>query len=83
MGLGAALAAARRGLRVLLVEPGHMLGGTSTLGGVSTWEPGVAGPGFSAELYNRLAARPSVIGVSRTVKFYESDRPWGHSRNDP
>jgi hypothetical protein len=81
-GFGAALAAARRGLRVVLVEPHAMLGGTSTVGGVNTWEPGVAGPGLPAELYRRLARVPVQIGVSRTVKPWTPDEPWGLSRVD-
>ncbi|MBS3762080.1 MAG: FAD-dependent oxidoreductase [Planctomycetes bacterium] len=81
-GFGAALAAGRRGLNVLLVEKGPVLGGTSTRGGVNTWEPGVSGPGFPAELYDRLSSQPSFIGGSRTDKFYSSDRPWGYSKID-
>ncbi len=81
-GFGAALAAARRGLRVALVERSWILGGTSTLAGVNTWEPGCSGPGLPAELYRRLVVRPRAIGVSRTVKSWEADRPWGLSRID-
>jgi hypothetical protein len=81
-GFAAALAAARRGVRVVLIEPGAILGGTSTLGGVNTWEPGVAGPGIPAELYDRLARIPSQIGVSRTVKHWTHDQPWGRSHID-
>jgi len=43
-GIGAALAAARAGLRVLLVEKSDMLGGNATRCGVNCWEPGVGGP---------------------------------------
>ena len=82
-GFGAALAAGRRGLRVLLVEAGPMLGGNSTLGGVNTWEPGIGGPGFSAELFNLLSRQKNAIGVSRTTKFYTPDQPWGFSTVDP
>lgn len=81
-GFGAALAAARRGLRVLLADPGHMLGGTSTLGGVNTWEPGIGGPGFHAELYARLRQRPMAIGVSRSIHLWTAAEPWGWSRVD-
>ena len=81
-GFGAALAAARRGLRMLLVEPGPILGGTSTLGGVNTWEPGVGGPGFHEVIYRHLAARPSAVGIGRTAKYWESSRPWAFSRID-
>jgi len=82
-GFGAALAAARRGLRVCVVERGPMLGGNSTLGGVNTWEPGIAGPGLPAELFDVLATQPDAIGVSRTIKHWTADQPWGWSRCDP
>lgn len=81
-GFGAALAAARRGLRVVLVESGPMLGGTSTLGGVNTWEPGIGGPGFPFELYERLRRQTNAIGVSRTIHHYTQEKPWGWSRVD-
>ncbi len=81
-GFGAALAAARRGLRVLLVEKGSMLGGTSTLGGVNTWEPGVSSSGFPLELYERLRRQQNAIGVSRTIQNWQPDKPWGWSRVD-
>lgn len=82
-GFGAVLAAARGGLRVLLVERGSLLGGTSTLGGVNTWEPGVGGPGFHGELYDMLSRKPNAIGVSRTIHHWTSDQPWGWSRVQP
>jgi hypothetical protein len=82
-GFGAALAAARQGLSVCLIERGPMLGGTSTLGGVNTWEPGSGGPGFPAELYRLLARQPNTIGVSRSIKHWTSAEPWGWSRCDP
>ena len=82
-GFGAALAAARRGLRVCLVEHGPMLGGNSTLGGVNTWEPGIGGPGFPAELFQLLSRQPNAIGVSHAAKQYSAEQPWGLSRVDP
>jgi hypothetical protein len=81
-GFGAALAASRRGLKVLLVEAAPMLGGNSTLGGVNTWEPGICGPGFSAELFARLSSQLQAIGLSRTTKFYSNEQPWGLSEID-
>ena len=82
-GFGAALAAARNGLHVCLVERGPMLGGNSTLGGVNTWEPGIGGPGFPRELFQLLSRRPKAIGVSRTIKHWTPSQPWGWSRCDP
>lgn len=82
-GFGAALAAARRGLRVVLIDAGPMLGGNSTLGGVNTWEPGVAGPGIPSELYRELSRYRQAIGVSVTTKFYTKAEPWGLSTIDP
>lgn len=81
-GYGAALAASRRGLKVLLVEAAHMLGGNSTSAGVNTWEPGICGPGLSAELFQNLSARNGAIGLSRTVKHYTDEQPWGLSEID-
>ena len=82
-GFGAALAAARHGLRVCLIERGPMLGGNSTLGGVNTWEPGIGGPGFPAELCQCLTRQPNAIGVSRTIKHWTASQPWAWSRCDP
>lgn len=82
-GYGAALAAARRGLSVLLVEAAPSLGGTSTLGGVNTWEPGICGPGFSAELFRNLSAQPDAIGLSHTTKFCTHGQPWALSQINP
>jgi len=82
-GFGAALAAARGGLRVLMAERGPMLGGNSTLAGVNTWEPGVGGPGFHGELYDMLSRQPNAIGVSRSIHHWTPDQPWGWSRVRP
>lgn len=81
-GFGAALAAGRHGLRVLLVERAYALGGTSTLGGVNTWEPLIGGPGLHEELYRRLVSRPFAIGVSVSNHFWKTAEPWGMSRID-
>jgi FAD dependent oxidoreductase len=52
-GVSAALAAARAGARVVLVERMAQLGGTSTSAYVSSWEPG-PGDSFAREIYERL-----------------------------
>jgi 2-polyprenyl-6-methoxyphenol hydroxylase-like FAD-dependent oxidoreductase len=62
-GFAVALAAARGGLTVLLVEPHDRLGGTSTVAGVSAWESGCGGTGFPFELYQRLQRRPGAVGI--------------------
>jgi NAD(P)-dependent dehydrogenase (short-subunit alcohol dehydrogenase family) len=54
-GVGAALAAARAGVEVLLVERLGQLGGTSTSAYVSGWEPGPGDP-FAREIFERLHA---------------------------
>jgi hypothetical protein len=53
-GIGAAVAAARAGARVLLVERERILGGTSTAGYVINWEPG-PGCDIAREIVERLA----------------------------
>ncbi len=62
-GFGAALAAARMGVDVVLVERGDRLGGTSVRGGVSCWEPGAGGTGIPFDLYRRLRATPDAVGI--------------------
>jgi len=62
-GFGAALAAARGGLSVLVVEAHDWLGGTSTVAGVSAWESGCGGTGFPFELYHRLKTQPGAVGI--------------------
>ena len=53
-GIGAALAAARMGLSVLLIEKSDTLGGNAVRGGVHNWEPGVGGTAFPFEIFQRL-----------------------------
>jgi hypothetical protein len=62
-GFGAALAAARGGLSVLLVEAHGSLGGTSTVAGVSAWESGCGGTGAPFELYRRLQREPGAVAI--------------------
>ena len=62
-GIGAALAAARAGLEVLLVEKADTIGGTATRGGVHCWEPGVGGTGFPFEIYKRLKRIQNAVGI--------------------
>ena len=63
-GFGAACAAARSGLKVLLFEAADMLGGTSTVSGVNCWEP-VRGASFGLprELYARMCKIPNGCGI--------------------
>ena len=81
-GFGAAMAAARRGANVALVEERESLGGTSTLGGVNCWEPGISGTGVHYELYKRLAAFPSACGIGKTIPSPFPGAPIGFSRID-
>lgn len=73
-GFGAALAAAREGVNVVLIERQDKLGGTSTNAMVNNWEPG-PGCNFAKELYDRLKKTPGAIGVAggqkmaRQIKF--------------
>ena len=59
-GFGAALAAARLEVNVVLVERSDRLGGNSVRGGVNIWEPGVGGAGFPFEIYRRLKHEPGL-----------------------
>jgi hypothetical protein len=84
-GFGTAIQAARTNpdARIVLLEGTGELGGTSTIGGVNNWEPGVGGLGVHYELYERMAATPGQIGVGATTHFYTPDEPWGLSTIDP
>ena len=70
-GFGAAIRAARAepGARILLLDSMAQLGGTSTVGGVNNWEPGIGGPGVHYELAARLS--PNAIGVGRDGPLFE------------
>ena len=72
-GIGAALAAARGGANVVLVERQDGLGGTSTRGYVSNWEPSPGGP-LAREIYDRLCKRPRAVGI---VRDHNDDRSKG------
>jgi len=86
-GFGAALAAARAGLRVVLVERDGILGGASTVGGVNCWEPSCGGTGFPYELYCRLRRHPQAVGfysIHRHCCWPEDGAyPGGESLMDP
>lgn len=71
-GFGAALAAARAGADVVLVERLDRLGGTSTMGLVSNWEPGPGDP-IARELYERLRK----IGAAGVTSEQNPDRKQG------
>lgn len=70
-GFAAALAAARGGLKVLVVERSGMLGGTATQGGVNCWEPGCGGTGVPFDLYRRMRRNdPQAIGVTSSGRHF-------------
>lgn len=62
-GFGAALAAARLGASVLLIEKSNSLGGNAARGGVNNWECGVGGTGIPFDLYKRLKRIPGAVGI--------------------
>ena len=76
-GGGAACAAARNGARVLLLEAGSGVGGTSTWAGVNNWEPVAGATGLPEELYHRLRQMPDRAALQLPHLKYHPDRPWG------
>jgi hypothetical protein len=62
-GIGAALAAARLGVKTVLIEKAAMLGGTSTVCGVNCWEPVAGATGIPQEIYRELAKIPDAVGI--------------------
>lgn len=63
-GIGAALAAARGGAQVLLLERESILGGTSTTAWVHSWEPVSGADGIPRELYGAMAEYPLAVTQS-------------------
>jgi glycine/D-amino acid oxidase-like deaminating enzyme len=75
-GFGAALAAARTGAKVVLIEKLSRLGGTSTSALVSNWEPG-PGEAFAEEIYQRLSAVDGAVAIAARVHSYKPNEPYG------
>ena len=75
-GFGAALAAARAGAKVILVEKQPVIGGTSTSAFVTNWEPG-PGCSFSREIYNNLKSKPGSVSIAFQTHSYERNEPYG------
>jgi hypothetical protein len=88
-GIGAALAGARMGLSVLLVEKSDTLGGNAVRGGVHNWEPGVGGTSFPFEIYQRLRRIPGAVAIVRMARHCvvpqagEPTYPGGEALPDP
>jgi len=81
-GFGAALAAARAGAKVILVEAQPRLGGTSTSAFVTNWEPG-PGCSFARELYGRLKAVPGAAAIAPRLHSYKRTEPYGLTYGRP
>lgn len=75
-GIGAAIAASRRGLRTLLIEERGMLGGTSVLAGVNCWEMGVGGTGIPFEIYRRMRLVPDAAGIYSVGRHFCAQDGW-------
>jgi hypothetical protein len=75
-GVGAGIAASRAGIRTLIVEAQAWLGGTSTAGGVNTWEMGAGGTGIPFEIYCRLKRLPQAVGIYSRGRHF-SEQPTG------
>lgn len=75
-GVGAALAAARGGAEVVLLERETILGGTSTNAWVSSWEPTVGADGLPREIYAAMQADP--LGVTFSDYNQGAPRRGGH-----
>jgi hypothetical protein len=78
-GFAAALAAARHGRSVVLVEKADCLGGNAVRCGVNTWEMGIGGTDIPRRLCERMATRPDAVGI------YTIERHccWPHRNNPP
>ena len=66
-GTGAALAAARAGAKVVLLERDSVLGGTATNGLVCVWRPVIGANGIPRELFREMQKDP--LGVSPSIAY--------------
>ena len=86
-GCGAAIAAARLGCSVLLLEKSDRIGGNAVRCGVSNWEPGVGAVGLPFEIYRRLKRLRSAVGIYSFGRHCLWDGfevfPGGEHRIDP
>ena len=90
-GIGAALAGARLGLSVLLIEKADQLGGTAVRGGVHCWEMGAGGTGIPFDIYRRMKRIPKAVGIysyGRHIIWWDRDEepypfPGGEQVIDP
>lgn len=79
-GVGAALTAARacQEKKVVLVEKNSVLGGTSTICGVNSWEPGIGGmAGLHKEIASKLLSIPKSAFTIRGSHKPTPEEPWG------
>ena len=60
-GIGAALAAARAGAEVVLLERESILGGTSTCAWVCVWQPVMGANGIPRDLYTAMKEDPTAV----------------------
>ena len=67
-GIGAALAAARQGANVVLLEREAILGGTMTMAWVHTWEPVSGTDGIPRDIYGVMKADPMAVSVRDYAK---------------
>ncbi len=75
-GVGAAVAAARRGARVVLIERQPRLGGTGANAYVANWEPG-PGCSIAKEIYQRMKA---IDGAGVAIGYpVQTKAPMGYS----
>jgi hypothetical protein len=79
-GVGAGIAAARRGVKTLIVDKQKMLGGTSVSGGVNIWEMGVGGTGIPFEIYLRMKKIKNGVGIYTPGRHfcYQDKFYWPH-----
>lgn len=75
-GIGAALAAARAGCSVLLVEKADQIGGTLVRGGVHVWEMGVGATGLPFDIYLRMKPVPLATGVYSIGRHFNWQDAW-------
>ncbi len=75
-GIAAALAAARSGVKCILVEKMDLLGGTCTSAYVCHWGPG-PGDDFAREIYDRLSKLPDAVGITRDHNDDRKNGPFG------